>query len=97
MRVIKKPTIIEFYTKHADAKNDLLAWHAEAKAAEWNSPHDILKDYPNASIIKGSRVVFNICNNNYRLVVKIHYNTGIVFIRFIGTHKEYDKINVEKI
>lgn len=97
MRVIKKPTLIEFYAKHADAKNDVLAWYAEATTADWKSPHDIVKEYPTASIIKGSRVVFNIRNNDYRLVVKIHYHTGIVYIRFIGTHKQYDAIHAETI
>ncbi len=99
MRVIKKPTLINFYSQKttSDSKEELLSWYAEARSANWKTPHDILQDYQSASIIKGSRAVFDICDNKYRLVVKIHFNTGIVYIRFIGTHKEYGKINVEEI
>ena len=99
MRIISKPILIDFYStkETSDSKEDILSWYAEAKRAKWKAPHEILSAYPKASIIKGSRVVFDICRNKYRLVVKIHYNTGIIYIRFVGTHKEYDKINVEEV
>lgn len=82
---------------HRDAKGQLEAWYKEAKSAEWRNPADVKKQYRSASIVKSSRIVFNICGNKYRLVVKINYHAQIVLIRFIGTHKEYDDINVEEI
>ena len=97
MRIIKRKTLSDFWQKHPDIKSALLAWYAEAHAAEWRSPQEIIKSYPYADPIGDNRVVFNIKGNRYRLVVKIHYNIGIVFIRFIGTHTEYDRIDAEKI
>ncbi len=73
------------------------AWFREAKRAGWQSPNEIKKVYANASILAGNRVVFNIAGNKYRLVVKINYPYGVVYIRFVGTHKEYDAIDVETI
>jgi mRNA interferase HigB len=75
----------------------LKAWAAEARKAAWKTTGDIRRRYPSADFLKGNRVVFNIKGNAYRLVVQIHYNTGAVFIRFTGTHAEYDLINAEKI
>lgn len=80
-----------------DAKEPLEAWYHETKKAKWESWADIKEKYSSASILKGSRVVFNISGNKYRLVVKINFPARIVYIRFIGTHKEYDKINAEVI
>jgi mRNA interferase HigB len=99
MRIIKRKTLIQFYQQdgHRDAKQPLLSWFAETKTAEWKSPSQIKQQYRTASILRDNRIVFNIGGNKYRLVVKVHYNTGIVFIRFIGTHEEYDKINAEEI
>lgn len=100
MRIIVKRILVEFWEKnpnHRDARAQLEAWYKEAKSAAWRNPSDIKERYRNASIIKSSRVVFNICGNKYRLVVKINYPAQIVFIRFIGTHEEYDKINVEEV
>jgi mRNA interferase HigB len=70
---------------------------AEAKRAEWKTPADIKVQYRSASILKGGRVVFNICGNKYRLIVKFDYEKGIGLVRFIGTHKEYDEINAEEV
>lgn len=95
--MIKRPTLIHFYEKHADAKGPLEAWWYEAKHANWAGPADIKMEYRDISIIKGNRIVFNIGGNKYRLVVKIHYASKTVFIRFIGTHKEYEKVNAEVI
>ncbi len=99
MRVISKKALVEFYEKRSfrDAKGPLKAWYHEAKKADWNSWTDIKKKYRSASPLKDSRVVFNIGGNKYRLVVKINYPAKIVFIRFVGTHKEYDSINAEVI
>lgn len=99
MHVIKRKTLIEFCNRseYRDAKGPLDAWWQEAKKADWKSWTDIKKQYGTASPLKGGRVVFNIGGNKYRLVVKINYPTKTVFIRFIGTHKEYDKIDAEVI
>lgn len=82
---------------YSDSKDYIEAWFHEAKRAVWQSPADIKEQYRNASILKDSRVVFNICGNKYRLVVRINYSTQIIYIRFIGTHEEYNKINTEEI
>lgn len=93
MRVIAKKTLKEFWIKHSDCEEQLKSWHNEAIAAYWNSPQDIKNDYPSASFLQGNRVVFNIKGNKYRLIVRINYDFAIIWIRFIGTHAEYDKIN----
>ncbi len=100
MRIIAKRTLVEFWEKNPnrrDSRGQLEAWYKEAKSAAWRTPTDIKERYRNASIVKSNRVVFNICGNKYRLVVKINYPAQIVFIRFIGTHEEYDDINVEEV
>ncbi|MGG9999273.1 type II toxin-antitoxin system HigB family toxin [Pseudovibrio ascidiaceicola] len=80
-----------------DAKASLDSWYYEAIHATWKSPSDIKAKYRHASILKNGRVVFNIAGNKHRLVVSINYEAGIIFIKFVGTHKEYDKINVEDV
>jgi mRNA interferase HigB len=95
--MIARSTLREFCAAHEDAKTALEAWFHEAAAANWAGPADIKHRYPSADVLPGNRMVFNIKGNSYRLVVKIHYNTGIVFIRFIGTHADYDKIDATTI
>ena len=97
MRVIAKKTLRDFWEKHADSEQQLKAWFQEAERAVWKSPKGIKKNYPSASILADNRVVFNIKGNNYRLIVKINYDYQMVWIRFVGTHAEYDKINANKI
>ena len=97
MRVIKKRTLQEFWERTPDAKQALLAWYAEADSATWRTPAEIKAQYGNASIVPDNRVVFNVCGNKYRLVVKVHYNTGVMYIRFIGTHAEYDRIDATTV
>lgn len=97
MRVIALSTLREFWESHADAEQALKAWDKEATTSRWAEPNDIKTNYPSADIISGNRIVFNIKGNTCRLIVKIHYNTGIVFIRFIGTHAEYDKVDAESV
>lgn len=99
MRVISRKTLVEFWERPGcrDAEQPLRAWFHEAKAADWNSPADIKAAYRNASILGNNRVVFNIGGNKYRLVVAVHYRARIVFIRFIGSHGEYDRINAREI
>lgn len=87
----------EFWEEHNDSEEPLKTWYKEASKAAWNNPIDIKAHYVKASILRSSRVVFNICGNKYRLVVEINYKRHWVFIRFIGTHAEYDKINADKI
>lgn len=97
MRVVAKKILREFWEKHADAEDQLKTWYKEASKAKWNNPTEIKEEYIKASILKGGRVVFNICGNKYRLVVDINYLRHWVFIRFIGTHSEYDNINANAI
>jgi mRNA interferase HigB len=97
MRIVAIKTLSEFWSQHTDAKSALESWYAEARDASWRGPQDILDHYGTADVLPDNRVVFNIKGNRYRLVVKIHYNTGIVYIRFIGTHAEYNRIDAETI
>ena len=97
MRIIAVRTLREFWNTHADAEQPLKSWFKEAADTRWNGPNDIKQRYPSADILPSNRIVFNIKGNTYRLIVKIHYNTGIVFIRFVGTHAEYDKIDAATI
>ena len=97
MRVIAKRTLREFYqqARYQDAKGPLEAWHAEAINAEWLTPHDIKAQIGSASIISDSLVVFNIAGNKYRLVVDIDYARQAIFVKFVGTHAEYDKLDLK--
>lgn len=97
MRIIARPKLIAFGNRFPDAKAQLDAWWVEAKQAEWKTPADIKAQYRSASILKGGRVVFSICGNKYRLIVRFDYEKGIGFVRFLGTHKEYDQINAEEV
>ena len=97
MRVVAKRTLREFWERYADSKAALESWYKEAKKATWQSPQEVKKEYPSASIIEGNRVIFNIKGNHYRLIVKINYPFQIVWIRFIGTHAEYDKIDAKTV
>ena len=97
MHVIARKTLKDFWARHADAEPALKAWFHEAKSSRWESFLDIKSRYRSADALPGNRVVFNLKGNSYRLIAHIHYNTGIVFIRFIGTHAEYDKIDATAI
>lgn len=97
MRVVAKKILCEFWEKHADAEEQLKTWYKEASKASWTSPSDIKDEYTRASILKGGRVVFDICGKKYRLLVDVNYLRQWVFIRFIGTHTDYDKIDANTI
>lgn len=97
MHVIKRKTLKEFWRKHPDSEQALKAWFHEAARAHWRTSSQIKRQYRSASIVNNERVVFNICGNKYRLVVRINYTSKTIFIRFVGTHREYDKVNVETI
>jgi mRNA interferase HigB len=97
MRVIAISTLREFWEKHAAAEHPIKAWVDEATKATWSQPADIKALYRNATILKNRRVVFNIKGNDYRLVAAVAFKLGIVYVKFIGTHAEYDKIDVETV
>ena len=97
LRVIAKKILRDFWTKHSGCEQHLKSWYREAEKSEWKNTNEIKKDYPTASILGDNRVVFNIKGNNYRLIVKINFYYQMTWIRFIGTHKEYDRINANKI
>jgi mRNA interferase HigB len=97
MHVVSVKPLREFWTKHSDAEQPLKAWFREATAANWTSFDQIKARYRTADVIPGNRVIFNIKGNHYRLIVRIHYNTGRLFIRFVGTHAEYNRIDAETI
>ena len=97
MRVIAKKILREFWEKHSDSEQQLKTWYKESIKATWTNPLEIKSEYTKASILKPGRVVFNICGNKYRLIVDINYERQWVFIRFIGTHTDNDKINANKI
>lgn len=86
-----------FWTAHADSEQQLKSWFQETSNAEWKNPNEVKKEYPSASILNDNRIVFNIKGNNYRLIVRINYYYQMIWIRFIGTHAEYDKIKANEI
>ena len=100
MRIIALSTLKAFWeesTEYIDAKEPTLVWYRHALAADWSAPADVKQDFRNARILKNGRVVFNIAGNKYRLDVWINYVYRVVYIRFIGTHAQYDKIEVQTI
>jgi len=97
VRIISRKTLREFWEKHPDAAQPLQARYHDVKHANWKSPTEIKAVYRNASILANNRVVFNIKGNKYRLVAAVQYAFGIVFIRFVGTHKDYDAIDAGNI
>ena len=97
MRVVAVATLRPYWTKHPDAEEPLKAWFAEVSKANWTQPADIKAQYRSASVLKNKRVVFNIKGNDHRLIVSVAYQTQVVFVKFVGTHAEYDKVNAETV
>jgi mRNA interferase HigB len=97
MHVLSLKKLREFWQRHAASEPALRAWYHETGNASWKSFAEIKEQHRSADCLPGNRVVFDIKGNHYRLIAKIHYNTGRLFIRFVGTHAEYDKINAETI
>jgi mRNA interferase HigB len=97
LRVIAKKILREFWETHNDCEQQLKAWYQEASKAKWTNPNQIKFDNPSASIIGNDRIVFNIKWNTYRLIVKINFDYQMIWIRFIGTHAEYDRVNAKTI
>ncbi len=96
-RIFAKSTLREYWEKHPDSEQYLKTWYDTALSSDWNNPNSVKQTYANASILKDSRIVFNIKGNSYRLVVKFNFMKKWIFIRFIGTHNEYDNINANTI
>ncbi len=97
MRVISRKALREHWEKRAESEQALKAWFKEAEEAIWRTPNEVKQQYGSASIVGNDRVVFNICGNKYRLVVAINYAFSVVYVRFVGTHEEYDAIDAETI
>ncbi|AUG06464.1 type II toxin-antitoxin system HigB family toxin [Pseudomonas sp. S09G 359] len=97
MRIIAISQLKTFWRKHPDSEQSLLAWIDEAKNTNWSTPADIKEQYRNASVLKSRRVVFNIKGNDYRLVIAVAYRYGAIYIKFVGTHKQYDAIDADTV
>ncbi len=95
MRVIKRSMLEDFWREYPDSEQSLRSWYLEAKKAIWKTPSDIKNQYRSASILKKCRVVFNITGNKYRLLVEVLYSIGVIYVKFVGTHKQYDTIVAE--
>jgi mRNA interferase HigB len=97
LRVIAKKILRDFWTKHPDSEQQLKSWYKEAEEALWKNPNEIKREYPSASVLEDNRIVFNIKRNKYRLIIRINYHYQMIWIRFIGTHAQYDKIKASQI
>ena len=96
-RIIAKRTIREFWEKYPDSKDYLETWYETVRSANWKTPNEIKEFYATVTILKNSQAVFNVSGNKYRLIAKINFQKQWLFIRFIGTHQEYDKIDADRI
>jgi mRNA interferase HigB len=97
MRVISISILREFWKRHAQAEIPLRAWYADVSNADWRTPADIKVVHRNASFLANNRVIFNIKGNDIRLVVAVRYTQGLMFVRFVGTHAEYNRIDASNI
>ena len=97
VRIISRKALRDFWARHPNAEAPLRSWFDDARRAIWRTPNEIKSVYRNASFVGSNRVVFNIKGNDYRLVVAINYPAGIVYIRFVGTHAQYDKVDVANV
>lgn len=97
MRIISRRALREFWEVHRDAEEPLRSWHRRVKREEWDTPADVKARHPTASIVGNGRVVFNIRGNAYRLIVKVDYRLHRVYVRFVGTHREYDRVNAREV
>ncbi len=97
MRILSRRTLRDFWTQHFDSKDQLQTWYRETEKSSWKNINDLKIEYPNASILKDKKIVFNIKGNKYRLIVKINFEYQIIWVLFLGTHAEYDKINANEL
>ena len=92
MRIIAKGTLREFWERNPDAETGLRFWYTKISKSDWNNPNEVIISFNGADTVGSGRIVFNIYKNKYRLIVFFRYDIQIAYIRFIGTHKEYDAI-----
>ena len=97
VKIFSRGTLRNFWIKHHNCELQLRTWYKEAERSKWESINELRIEYPSASILKDNRIVFNIKGNDYRLIVKFNFEYQLAWIRFIGTHAEYDKINANEI
>ena len=97
MRILSKKTIVSFFNIYTTSKSSLQSFYKEVESADWEKPSDVIEAYPSADVITGKRFVFNIKGNSYRLVADIEFKKKLVFIVWVGTHAEYDKIDVKTV
>lgn len=97
MRILAKRTLRDYWESHPTAEEPLRSWYRIVKGADWDSPASVKASLPKASIVGDNRAVFNIRGNDYRLIVQFNYPRRIVYVRFIGTHAEYDRIDARKV
>ena len=97
MRIISMKPLREFYEQHPDAKTAIEHWHKTVKKALWDKPNDVLQYFKTADILKNNRVVFNIAQNKYRIVAMVNYPSKMLYVTFVGTHKDYNKIDAENV
>lgn len=97
MKIFSRGTLRDFWKKHGDCELQLKTWYREIEKSSWTNINQLKSEYPSASILKDNRIVFNIKGNDYRLIVKFNFEYELAWIRFIGTHAEYDKINANEI
>jgi mRNA interferase HigB len=99
MRTIARKTLREFWIQrtHTDAEQQLKSWFRQASNANWASPAEIEAVYPSTSVVGDSGIVFNIAGNKYRLVVKVNFPCRVLYIRFVGTHRQHDEIDLTKV
>lgn len=97
MRVIARSKLIEFAEKHPKTDQPLKAWYAKVTSANWQSPQDVIADFGTAKTVSSDRLRFKINGNNYRLIASFKFSANLVFIKFIGTHAEYDKIDARTV
>ena len=97
MKIVSRGTLKDFWETHGDCELQLKTWYRETEKSNWSTINELKSEYPSASILKDNRIVFNIKSNNYRLIVKFNFDYQLAWIRFIGTHADYDKINANEI
>ena len=97
MNIYNRSSIIEFYKKHADCKETLEKWYHDVSSKVWKKPSDVTRDFNTARTAGNNRVIFKINENNYRLIAEVNYQKGWLYIKFLGTHAAYDKVNAETV
>ena len=97
VRIVARRTLRQFWEKHRDAEQPLRAWYHDVAKADWKSPADVKRVYANASVVADDRIVFDIGGNKYRLIVAVNHRYRMCYVRFIGTHRAYDRVDVATV